>query len=98
MSMAQRKSVRCLTAILYLIAWHCSLVMQLSVAACAAGRDIEVPDVQFQPIRPTRAITIKESVDLALRNFPAIQQKVFKLRAAKANVARQGTVSAQLEH
>ena len=61
--------------------------MQLSIAACAAGRDIEVPDVQFQPIRPTRAITIKESVDLALRNFPAIQQKVFKLRAAKANVA-----------
>jgi outer membrane protein TolC len=42
--------------------------------------------VQFQPIRPTRAITIREAVAIALRNFPAITSKQYKLRAALANV------------
>lgn len=52
----------------------------------AAGREMEVPDVQFQPIRPTSAVTLREAVDTALRNYPSIRQKFFKLRAAKSNV------------
>lgn len=55
-------------------------------AAFAAGRDVEVPDIQFQPIRPPRAVSIREAVDTALRNYPTIAQKRFALRAAKANV------------
>lgn len=55
--------------------------------AYAAGREVDVPDVQFLPIRPTKPVTLRESVDIALRNYPSIQQKFFKLRAAKANVS-----------
>jgi outer membrane protein len=55
--------------------------------AFAAGREINVPDLQFQPIRPTEAITLKEAVETALRNYPSIAQKHFKLRASIANVA-----------
>lgn len=52
----------------------------------AAGREVPVPDLQFQPIRPTKALSLKECVDISLRNYPSIQKKFFKLRAAKANV------------
>lgn len=52
----------------------------------AAGREVNVPDYQFQPITPTKAVTLREAVDVSLRNFPTIAQKRFKLRAAKANV------------
>jgi outer membrane protein len=58
----------------------------LSEPVSAAGREVPIPDVQFQPIRPTRAISIREAVAIALRNFPAIANKQFKLRAALANV------------
>jgi outer membrane protein len=54
--------------------------------AFAAGREAPVPDVQFQPIRPPKAVTIREAVAVSLRNYPAINNKLFKLRAAKANV------------
>ncbi|HEY9773223.1 MAG TPA: TolC family protein [Planktothrix sp.] len=46
-----------------------------------------IPDVQFQPIHPTKAITIKEAVDIALRNFPSITERIFKVRAAMANIS-----------
>jgi outer membrane protein len=52
----------------------------------AAGREISIPDAQFQPIRPTKAVTIREAVAIALRNFPSISSKQYKLRAAMANV------------
>ena len=52
----------------------------------AAGREIVVPDIQFQPIQPTKALSLRQSVDIALRNYPTIRKKFFKLRAAKANV------------
>ncbi len=81
--MPLRKLVTALIAIILLVTWHGALVMP---AALAAGREVNVPDVQFQPIRPTRAVTIREAVDIALRNYPLISQKVFKLRAAQANV------------
>jgi outer membrane protein TolC len=55
--------------------------------AYAAGREVNVPDLQFLPIRPTKPVTLRESVDIALRNYPSIQQKFFKLRAAKSNVS-----------
>ena len=55
--------------------------------AIAAGRETFVEDLQFQPIRAPRAVTIKEAVSTALRNYPTINNKYFKLRAAKANVA-----------
>lgn len=55
-------------------------------AAFAAGREVGIPDAQFQPIRPVKAVTIREAVAVALRNYPEITQKYFRLRAAKANV------------
>lgn len=55
--------------------------------AYAVGREVEISDIQFQPIQPTKAITLREAVDIALRNYPSIASKQFKLRAAKANVA-----------
>ncbi|MBS1994049.1 MAG: TolC family protein [Cyanobacteria bacterium SZAS LIN-3] len=55
--------------------------------AFAAGREVDVPEFQFQPVRPTRPVTIEDAVDIALRNYPAISNKFFKLRAAKANVS-----------
>ncbi len=58
-----------------------------SAVVFAAGRETNVPDFQFQPIRPTNAVSIRESVEVALRNYPTIAQRQFKLRAAKANVA-----------
>jgi outer membrane protein len=70
-----------------LIAVVSSLVgIHFSQAACAAGRETSVPDLQFQPIRPPSAVTIREAVDIAMRNFPTIAQRQFKLRAALANV------------
>ncbi len=57
-----------------------------SQAALAAGREVNIPDAQFQPIRPTKAVTIKEAVDIALRNFPDIAHRTYKLRAAIANI------------
>ncbi|MBU6451211.1 MAG: TolC family protein [Cyanobacteria bacterium REEB67] len=56
-------------------------------AANAAGRETFVQDLQFQPVTAPRAVTIKDAVDVALRNYPTINNKYFKLRAAKANVA-----------
>src|ERR1700679_3288311 len=61
-------------------------LISISPPAFASGREVDVPDIQFQPIKPTRAVTIEEAVDIALRNYPAINNKYFKLRAAKANV------------
>jgi outer membrane protein TolC len=58
-----------------------------NAAAYAAGREVDVPDLQFQPVQPTRAITIREAVEISLRNYPSIASKVYKLRAAKANIA-----------
>ncbi len=55
--------------------------------AYGAGREVIPAEINFQPIRPTKAVTLRESVELSLRNFPSIQQKFFKLRAAKANVS-----------
>lgn len=54
--------------------------------AHAFGRETYVPEIQFQPIRPTRPLTIREAVGVSLRNFPIISNKLYKLRAAKANV------------
>lgn len=54
--------------------------------ALAAGREVAVPDVQFQPIRAPHAVSIREAVNIALRNYPEIARKQFKLAAAQANV------------
>jgi outer membrane protein TolC len=61
-------------------------LISIAPPAFASGREVDVPDIQFQPIRPARPVTIEEAVDIALRNYPAINNKYFKLRAAKANV------------
>ena len=53
----------------------------------AYGRETPVPDIQFQPVRPTKAVSIRESVEIALRNFPTITHRLFKLHAAQANVS-----------
>ena len=68
-----------------LLALFCQL-LAVETSALAAGREVAVPDFQFQPVQPSRAVTIRQAVDVSLRNYPAIAQKVFKLRAAKANV------------
>src|SRR5271168_4050048 len=75
--------VRCLITILLLFSWHLCIA---NIAAFAAGREVVVPDTQFQPTSPPHAVTIRQAVDISLRNYPSINQKVFKLRAAKANV------------
>ncbi|HEY9785181.1 MAG TPA: TolC family protein [Candidatus Obscuribacterales bacterium] len=64
-----------------------TLLLAANTATYAVGRDVEIPDVQFQPLRPAKAVTLREAVDIALRNYPEITRKQFKLRAAKANVA-----------
>jgi outer membrane protein len=81
--MTLRNFVRCLIVILLVITWHRSLG---NTTAMAAGREVDVPDLQFQPVHPTKAVTIREAVEIALRNYPSIASKVYKLRAAKANV------------
>jgi outer membrane protein TolC len=65
------------------------LISSINFAApCfCAGRETDIPDFQFQPIKPTAAITIAEAVDIAVRNYPTIAQKHFKLRASMANVS-----------
>lgn len=45
-----------------------------------------MPDIQFQPARPPHAVSIRQAIDVALRNYPTIAEKQFKLRAAKANI------------
>lgn len=77
---------RIVVFMLFLAALCLANTMPYAPLALAAGRETDIPDLQFQPINPTRAVTIRESVDIALRNYPAITQKIFKLRAAKANV------------
>lgn len=63
------------------------IILQTTVCPVfGAGREVPVPDLQFQPIIPTKALSLRQCVDLALRNYPTIQKKFFKLRAAKANV------------
>src|ERR1700721_738011 len=57
-----------------------------SQSVYAAGRETNVPDIQFQPIFPPKSVTIGEAVNIAVRNFPTINNKLYKLRAAKANV------------
>src|SRR5688572_24408482 len=71
-----------LVMIITTVFWECS-----TDAARGAGRETPVPDLQFQPAQPTKAYSIRESVDTAVRNYPTIRQKFFKLRAAKANVS-----------
>lgn len=77
---------KCLASLLLVCALSLFSLALSTSNALAAGRETNVPDLQFQPIRPTHAVSIRESVDIALRNYPAITQKLFKLRAAKANV------------
>lgn len=45
-----------------------------------------IADFQFRPAIPTKAVTIREAVEISLRNYPTIAQTEFKLRAAKANI------------
>ena len=52
----------------------------------AAGRETVIPDAQFQPIWPTKSVTMREAVNVALRNYPSIAHRQYKLRAAIANV------------
>lgn len=82
--MTLRIFVRCFIVISLALSCH---LLIAKTAALASGREVAEPDIQFQPIRPTRAVTIREAVEISLRNYPSINQKVFKLRAAKANVA-----------
>ncbi|HNB22593.1 MAG TPA: hypothetical protein PKZ32_09255, partial [Candidatus Melainabacteria bacterium] len=70
-----------------ILAFAVVLLTSVNLPSFASGREVEVPDFQFQPIRPTQAVTIREAVDVSLRNYPQITSKLFKLRAAKANVA-----------
>lgn len=81
--MTLARFVKCLIAFLLAIIGH---LLLMAPKALASGREVYLPDVQFQPIQPTRAVTIAEAVDIALRNYPAIAQKIYKLRAAKANI------------
>lgn len=81
--MTSRKPGKSITAILAFVA---ILLTSSIIPAYSAGRELEISDIQFQPIRPTKAISIREAVDVSLRNYPEITQKLFKLRAAKANV------------
>ncbi|MCC7530831.1 MAG: TolC family protein [Candidatus Melainabacteria bacterium] len=81
--MNSRKPGKCFVAVLVFAAF---LLTSCHLATFAAGRQVDVPDLQFQPVRPTQAITIREAVDVSLRNYPQITSKLFKLRAAKANV------------
>lgn len=55
-------------------------------SAYGAGREMPVPDLQFQPAKPTKAVSLRESIETSLRNYPSIQNRFFKLRAAKANI------------
>ena len=68
----------CMAAI-FCLAIHCR-------AAYAVGRETIIPDTQFEPILPPKSITIREAVNVALRNFPSIAHRQYKLRAAIANV------------
>jgi outer membrane protein TolC len=70
--------------ILFLLVFSWLLIAKTKVLG--AGREVRVPDIQFQPVLLTRAVTIRQAVDIALRNYPAIAQKIYRLRAAKANV------------
>ncbi len=81
--MNSRKLGKSIVAILIFVA---VLLTSSSIPSFASGREVDVPDIQFAPIRPTQAISIREAVDVSLRNYPQITQKLFKLRAAKANV------------
>lgn len=74
-------------SVIAILAFVAVLLTSINLPTYAAGREVEVPDIQFQPIRPTQAVTIREAVDVSLRNYPQITSKLFKLRAAKANVA-----------
>jgi outer membrane protein TolC len=65
---------------------YCAVSGTCFQVAFAAGREVAVPDFQFQPIRPTQAITLREAVNIAIRNYPSIAQRQYKLRAALANV------------
>ena len=64
----------------------CAINVSLTQLAWAVGRETNMPDMQFQPIFPPKSVTISEAVNIAVRNFPTINNKFFKLRAAKANV------------
>jgi outer membrane protein len=65
-----------------------SILVGFAAPACyASGRETVIPDAQFQPVRLPRAVTIREAVDIAVRNYPSIAHRQFKLRAAIANVS-----------
>lgn len=74
------------TSLISVIAVALIFFQILCVPALAVGREITIHDYQFEPIRPTKALTLRDSIDTALRNYPSIRKKFFKLRAAKANV------------
>jgi outer membrane protein TolC len=80
------RNIQILVSTVLLCCLSSTLFRSVNNAACAAGRETRVPDVQFQPVRPPKAVSIRESVDIALRNFPAIAHRQFKLRASLANV------------
>ncbi|HEY9720094.1 MAG TPA: TolC family protein [Trichormus sp.] len=84
--MIKETSKKRLTAIMAAVIFvaHSFLVCP---TARASGREIPIPDYQFRPIRPTRAVTIREAVAIALRNFPSIADRKYKVRAAMANVS-----------
>ncbi len=79
------REARAGTFVLLLIVFLC--LSHDRLAAYAAGREINIPDTQFQPILPTKSVTIREAVNIALRNYPAIAHRQYKLRAAIANVS-----------
>ena len=67
-----------------IIAFFALLV--LALPSFAAGKETPVPDYQFEHAAPTHAVTLREAIDVALRNYPLIAEKQFKLRAAKGGV------------
>lgn len=70
-----------------LVLISCSAVLNCFVQeSFAAGREINIPDAQFQPIRPPKVVTLQQAVAVALRNYPSIANRRYKLRSALANV------------
>lgn len=74
---------RLLCAVVALVWQTC---VSANLACYAAGREIPIPDVQFRPIKATQAVTVRDAVETAIRNYPLVANKQFELRAAIANV------------
>lgn len=77
---------RCLNKLVLFFYLALCLSLPLAQPCLSAGREVSLPELQFQPIRPPRAVTIREAVDVALRNYPTINNKYYKLRASLSNV------------